>query len=64
MKNLISKQRSLLLTALLTLLTFGTVSAANSTLDTTDMVGVSFWLASVYDACIDCLLHHGAKQRC
>jgi len=46
MKNLISKQRSLLLTALLTLLTFGTVSAANSTLDTTDMVGVSFWLAS------------------
>ncbi|MCH2644914.1 MAG: bacteriorhodopsin-like, partial [Candidatus Poseidoniaceae archaeon] len=46
MKNLISKQRSLLLTALLTLLTFGTVSAANSTLNTTDMVGVSFWLAS------------------
>ena len=46
MKNLISKQRSLLLTALLTLLTFGTVSAANSTLITTDMVGVSFWLAS------------------
>ena len=46
MKNLISKQRSLLLTALLTLLTFGTVSAANSTLVTTDMVGVSFWLAS------------------
>ena len=46
MKNLISKQRSLLLTALLTLLTFGTVSAANSTLDTTDMVGVSFWLAA------------------
>lgn len=46
MKNLISKQRSLLLTALLTLLTFGTVSAATSTLDTTDMVGVSFWLAS------------------
>ena len=46
MKNLISKQRSLLLTALLTLLTFGTVSAANSTLATNDMVGVSFWLAS------------------
>ena len=46
MKNLISKQRSLLLTALLTLLTFGTVSAANSTLATDDMVGVSFWLAS------------------
>ena len=46
MKNQISKQRSLLLTAFLTLLTFGTVSAANSTLNTTDMVGVSFWLAS------------------
>ena len=46
MKNLISKQRSLLLTALLTLLTFGTVSAATSTLDTADMVGVSFWLAA------------------
>jgi len=46
MKNLISKQRSLLLTALLTLLTFGTVSAATNTLDTTDMVGVSFWLAA------------------
>ena len=46
MKNQISKHRSLLLTAFLTLLTFGTVSAANSTLDTSDMVGVSFWLAS------------------
>ena len=46
MKNQISKHRSLLLTAFLTLLTFGTVSAANSTLDTDDMVGVSFWLAS------------------
>ena len=46
MKNQISKHRSLLLTAFLTLLTFGTVSAANSTLNHEDMVGVSFWLAS------------------
>ena len=44
--NEISKPRSLLLTGLLFLVTLGTVSAEGASLDTTDMVGVSFWLAT------------------
>ena len=46
MKFEISKQRSLLMTGLLFLLTVGTASAATAVLDTTDMVAVSFWLAT------------------
>ena len=46
MKTEISKPRSLLLTGLLFLVTLGTVSAEGSVLDTDDMVGVSFWLAT------------------
>ena len=44
--NEISKQRSLLMTGLLFLFTVGTASAATAALDTTDMVAVSFWLAT------------------
>ena len=44
--NEISKPRSLLLTGLLFLVTLGTVSANTGALDTSDMVGVSFWLAT------------------
>ena len=44
--NEISKPRSLLLTGLLFLVTLGTVSAEGAALNTTDMVGVSFWLAT------------------
>lgn len=46
MKTEISKPRSLLLTGLLFLLTVGAVSAEGAKLDETDMVGVSFWLAT------------------
>ena len=46
MKFQISKQRSLLMTGLLFLFTVGTASAATAALDTTDMVAVSFWLAT------------------
>ena len=46
MKFEISKQRSLLMTGLLFLLTVGTASAATAVLDPTDMVAVSFWLAT------------------
>tara|TARA_Y100000766_G_scaffold220972_1_gene193081 strand:+ start:62 stop:898 length:837 start_codon:yes stop_codon:yes gene_type:complete len=46
MKSEISKPRSLLLTGLLFLVTLGTVSASTGALDTSDMVGVSFWLAT------------------
>ena len=44
--NEISKQRSLLMTGLLFLFTVGTASAATAALDTSDMVAVSFWLAT------------------
>ena len=46
MKTEISKPRSLLLTGLLFLVTLGTVSAESAVLDPTDMVAVSFWLAT------------------
>ena len=46
MKTEISKPRSLLLTGLLFLVTLGTVSASTGALDPTDMVSVSFWLAT------------------
>ena len=46
MKTEISNQRSLLLTGLLFLATLGTVSAESAVLDPTDMVAVSFWLAT------------------
>ena len=46
MKTEISKQRSLLMTGLLFLFTVGTASAATAALDTSDMVAVSFWLAT------------------
>ena len=46
MKFEFSKRRSLLMTGLLFLFTVGTASAATAALDTTDMVAVSFWLAT------------------
>ena len=46
MKTEISKPRSLLLTGLLFLVTLGTVSAESAVLNPTDMVAVSFWLAT------------------
>ena len=46
MKTEISKKRSLLLTGMLFLMTLGAVSAEGAKLDETDMVGVSFWLAT------------------
>ena len=46
MKTEISNKRSLLLTGMLFLMTLGAVSAEGAKLDETDMVGVSFWLAT------------------
>ena len=46
MKTEISNKRSLLLTGMLFLMTLGAVSAEGAKLDESDMVGVSFWLAT------------------
>ena len=45
-KSNLKKTSSLLLIGTLSLLTLGTVAAEGAALDTTDMVGVSFWLAT------------------
>ena len=46
LKSNLKKTSSLLLIGTLSLLTLGTVAAEGAALDTTDMVGVSFWLAT------------------